>query len=264
MNSIVSFYNNLFTIEIAVFGIIAAAIFVFVQIVYSQFSYREIGLIFKNILLSSYIALSSISLIMTAAGSLILSFTKLNIVLGSIVIADIFRNEIFASAIVISLFLSLGLFVAFIFFNIRYIRPSKVALLISKQIKAENISNYLLRTYGVSAPDDWFSLIRLRLDIPSEDLDLVGNGGKRELSEEELENMEVEKKQRERKLLENMRIHEEIKKTVENTQDPLEPLDALIMKAIINSDLGTIREIQSVLLYVSDRFIEEYKYENQF
>src|SRR4030042_4765484 len=78
MDSIVSFYNNLFTIEIAAFGIIAAAIFVFLQIVYSQFSYREVYGIFKNVSLILYLIISIATLLLTAAGSLILSFPELN------------------------------------------------------------------------------------------------------------------------------------------------------------------------------------------
>jgi len=93
MDSIVSFYNNLFAIEIAVFGIIAAAIFVFLQIVYSQFSYREVYGIFKNVFLILFLVISTITLLLTAAGSLLLSFPELKPTLGAnLVINDIFRN----------------------------------------------------------------------------------------------------------------------------------------------------------------------------
>jgi hypothetical protein len=40
MSSITDFYNTLLSTEIAVFGIIAAAFFVFAEMVYGQLSYR--------------------------------------------------------------------------------------------------------------------------------------------------------------------------------------------------------------------------------
>jgi hypothetical protein len=54
-DSMIGFCKNLFAVEIAVFGIIAAAIFVFIQVVYSHFSYREVGGILKNVFLVLYL-----------------------------------------------------------------------------------------------------------------------------------------------------------------------------------------------------------------
>ena len=101
MDSTIEFYNNLFMIEIAVFGIIAAAIFVFVQVVYSQFSYREVINIFKNGLIIGYLFLSTITLIFTAIGSLLLSFPKMVINVGVLIteeeLKDISIPEFFTS-----------------------------------------------------------------------------------------------------------------------------------------------------------------------
>lgn len=96
MDSIAGFYNNLFTIEIAVFGIIAAAIFVFLQIVYSQFSYREVYGIFKNVFLILFLITSFITLLLTAGGSLILSFPELSPILVEHSIKDILLNWVTA------------------------------------------------------------------------------------------------------------------------------------------------------------------------
>jgi hypothetical protein len=121
MDLISSFYNSLFTIEIAVFGIIAAAIFVFLQIVYSQFSYREINGIFKNVFLISFLIIGAVTLLLTAGGALLLSFPSLNLtVAGNFSLKDIFLNWVTAFYLLFSFFLSLAIFGVFTFSNINY------------------------------------------------------------------------------------------------------------------------------------------------
>jgi hypothetical protein len=197
MDSIVSFYNNLFAIEIAVFGIIAAAIFVFLQIVYSQFSYREVYGIFKNVFLVLYLIISTITLLLTAAGSLLLSFPELNPILGAnLAVHDILRNWVVASSLLVSFLLSLALFAVFTFSNIGNIRPSRVALLISKRIGNDQIKNYLLRKYGVPAPDDWLFMLKQYggdfILVRSRELE---SDEKHEMSEEERAQIESKKQQ---------------------------------------------------------------------
>jgi len=261
MDSIVSFYNTLFSIEIAVFGIIAAAIFVFLQIVHSQFSYRAIYAIFKNRMLVLYLIISTLTLLFTAAGSLILSFPGFSSIPGAtLVTPDIFRNWVVASSLLASFLLSLILFIVFTVSNIRYIRPSRVALLISKGITNDQIRDFLLRKYGVPAPDDWLFLSRqygtelvfIRAKGPESDK-------KRELGEKENAQIERKKQQLAKTILENKKRHEMVKKAVEHAENPMEPIDALMLKAINSVDLATIEEIQSLLLRISTNFIRHYK-----
>jgi len=255
MDPVVSFYNNLFIIEIAVFGIIAAAIFVFLQIVYSQFSHREVYGIFKNVFLILFLIISVTTLLLTAAGSLLLSFPGLNPTLvGNLAIKDILQDWVTARPLLFSFFLSLSLFAVFTLSNISYIRPSKVALLISKKVKRDQIRDYLLNKYGIPPPDHWLFLSRPM------DFVIVRSAGadtdeKHELSEEERAQIESKKQQLERQLSDNKKTYEKVKKVVEHAQDPMEPLNALMLRAINNVDLGTINEVQSVLLGVSADFI---------
>ena len=53
------FYNNLFSIGVAAFGVTLASIFVFLQIALSQVSYREIKIIVKNAHLTAYLLVST-------------------------------------------------------------------------------------------------------------------------------------------------------------------------------------------------------------
>lgn len=261
MDSITSFYNNLFAIEIAVFGIIAAAIFVFLQIVYSQFSYREVYGIFKNVFLLLFLTISIATLLLTAAGSLLLSFPEFNPILGTnLAIKDILRDWVMAFSLLFSFLLSLALFVVFTFTNISYIRPSRVALLISKKMRKEQIRDYLLKKYGIPAPDDWLFLLKKYggsfITVRSTELE---NDEKHELSDEERAQKESKKQELEKELSENRKTYEKVKKIVEHAQDPMEPLDALMLRAINNVDLATINEIQSVLIRKSADFIGNYK-----
>lgn len=261
MDAAVSFYNNLFTVEITVFGIIAAALFVFLQIVYTQFSYRETHLVFRNILLILYFVISTFTLLLTVASSFLLTFPAINLFLGSgIPIRDIISNWVLALFLLSAFLVSLILFVVFTSSNISYIRPSRIALLISKKTRNEQIRDYLLKKYGVPAPDDWLFLLRrytegsASLFVPEE-----GSGVGYEIAEEKQAKKERRKREAEKELSDNKKIYEKINRKVENAKDPLEPLDALMLRAINNVDLAAISEVQSVLVRVSANFVGKNK-----
>ncbi|HUV81269.1 MAG TPA: hypothetical protein VMW21_01985 [Patescibacteria group bacterium] len=247
---IVNFYNNLFTIEIAVFGIIAAAIFVFLQIIYSQFSYREISVIFKNTYLILYFLLSTLTLILTAAGSLLLSFPSYKFITTNVdfVIRELFENGPLSMRLLALFFVSLILFGLSTFTNFEYIRPSKIALLIGKKMKVVQIRNFLLKKYGVPVPDKWTLNIGIYLPVR------IGE------KEQEVTPKETKEKNKEaeKQLAVYQAEYERIRQEVKNSQNTFEPLDALILKAIGSVDLRAIDEAFSVLVDVSSRFIEAY------
>jgi hypothetical protein len=252
MDSIVSFYNNLFTVEVAIFGIIAAAIFVFLQIVYSQFSYREVYGIFKNVFLILYLIISIITLVLTAFGSFLLSFPETNLTFE-----NIFRNWALPFSLLLGFFLSIVLFIIFTRSNIRDIRPSKIALLISKKVSKNQIRDYLLKKYGITPPDHWLFLSKPDQFIVIRTVN--DKGEVQEISEEE-KIKEVSKKQElERELEEKKKIYTQATNSVAKKQDPMEPLDALMLRAINNVDLATVNEIQNLLVTKSIEFINYYK-----
>ena len=78
IDNFLNFYNTLLGIEIAVFGIISAVIFVFVQLVYSKFSYKLINSILANKWLVGFYLLSFIDLLLTSIGSIFLLFNEHN------------------------------------------------------------------------------------------------------------------------------------------------------------------------------------------
>ncbi len=264
IETVINFYNNLFAIEITVFGIIAATIFVFLQIVYSQFSYREVGVIFKNIYLVLYLFLSTTTLLLTAAGSLFLSFSASNLISKSdFILGAIFLNREIASVILLFFFISLILFIFLVLSNLRYMRPSMIALLIGNKIKTKQISNFLLKKYGVPEPDRWILSADLYKDISKDNLFKYLNikilGKKNyKLTKEEQEEIEKREKEIENKIVTYKENYDRIKKEIEQSKNPFEPLEALLLKAINSVDLKIVEEVYSILIKTSKYFIESH------
>jgi hypothetical protein len=258
---IVNFYNNLLTIEIMTFGIIIAAIFVFMQIVYSHFSYREVYIIFRNKLLITYLIISTLTLLFTASGSLFLSFPQHNYFPQiNFNLNETFRNE-FAGLGILALFLiSIVLFIITIFNNIKFIRPTKIAFLIGEKVKPEQIRDFLIAKYDIPSPDARSFILRLydKIPINVSYYRLGFEEENKEISEEEKENIEREKANIEKQIELNRERYEYIKNKASDARNPLEPLDNLIIKSINTIDLITLNEACSVLSVISQNFIEFY------
>ena len=153
METALSFYSTLLTIEFTVFGIIAAVIFTFIQIIYSSFSYREIKIIYCNPLLIIYFALSIITLLATVIASYSLSFPDHNFIPNYNLNANAFFHNAFISIIILQLFLSsIIIFIIYIFFNLKNIRPSRIAIVIGTQVKVSDVKLYLLKVVGCNDP----------------------------------------------------------------------------------------------------------------
>ncbi|MDD5312743.1 MAG: hypothetical protein PHO26_06895 [Dehalococcoidia bacterium] len=241
MDSIINFYNNLFVIELTVFGIIAASFLVFLQIVYSQFSFREVSIIVPKPWLVSYLCFSVLSLLLTATGSLILSFPYFNaLLIEQPIIKTILLNGCFGFILLVAFFVSVFLFILYTYRNIRFIRPSQIAIIISRKIRIEQIIYYLLRKYGVPTPNDWQFIARYCMDIHQNNSKFVPS------------NTEVISRVEQYKL-----EYEKISKKILDAQDPLEPLHALMLKAMYNMDLATIDEVLKALKDISIKFIQE-------
>jgi len=240
MDSISSYYNTLFTIEISVFGIIAAAFFVFLQIVYSQYSYREVNIIIKNGVLITYFIVSSITTLMTAVGTFLVAFPSSTLLSWAFAYTDCFRNALVSFVLLVLFFISLALFAVYTFLNLRIIRPSKIALLIGRRITPDRLINHLLLKYGFSSPNDWPYALSTYF-IPNSALtpppsSVVEQSERREGAQKE---------------------YARVKKKIANAQDPMEPLHALMLKSINNMDLATIKEIQTVLIQISASFMKD-------
>ena len=87
-----NFFNTLFGIEVTIFGIISAVILVFIQLIYSNYSYKHISHILRNKYLVLFIIFSTVDLLLTSVASFILSFYHW---FSSNKIGNNFRNSFF-------------------------------------------------------------------------------------------------------------------------------------------------------------------------
>jgi hypothetical protein len=264
MSSITDFYNTLLSTEIAVFGIIAAAFFVFAEMVYGQLSYRGVSAVFRSRLLWFSIVLSGATFLFTATGSLILSFPSFDFVpqfnFGS---RPFFQNGYAGFTALASFLLSIGLFVVLVIRNGKYLRPSRVALLVGRQVTPRQIRDYLLQKYGVPNPDDYPYILRLFKSVgmsePIVGFRVVGAGV--DLNEIKSENkVQIDERQEivAEKLASYRKEYKQLIKKNEQKEDPLAMLSVLLIRAMDSFDIGTVEEGIRVISNLSKSFINAY------
>ena len=223
MVNLSNFYNTLLSIEIAVFSIIVAAIFVFLQLVYTNFSYRQVKFIFRNPYLLSYFIVSWIDLFITAAGSFCLAVNKTN---------PVVTNLIFVLLCLILMVFSIALFFVLIFKNLGYLEPSKILLLLGQNIKYEPIRNFLFKKYEIKNPAEERE-IRTIFNIE-------------ETSEED-----------DRKLKIDLERYNRLKEVVKSATDPLEPINEITIQSINKADLKTLNESMELICEISKKFVSK-------
>ncbi len=160
MDNLLNYLNTLFGIEVAIFGIISAVILVFIQLVYSRYSYKHISHIIKNIWLILFFVFSIFDLIFTSLGSYFLSVNSQNISpnLYSFAISYI-ANPLYSLACLILIFVSITFFVILIVKNITYLQPHRAILVLAKNIHYGDIRDFIWRKYDLEPP----STLRFRI-----------------------------------------------------------------------------------------------------
>jgi len=259
MERLLSFYNTLFGIEIAVFGIITAVLFVFVQLVYSNFSHKQIKPIFKNCFLKGYFILSVFNLVLTGLGSLFMSLEEYDFVRGlDLRTRFIISNQYFVLLCLFLIFISLGVFLVFAIKNIRYLQPSKILLVIIKNIRYENIRKFLLKKYGIKSPNQWLYTDPLFGDTSTEKLKTFLLEDK-EVDMSGKKNLEIEKKLKkaQQQLKIDTKKFNKIKDEIKFATDPFEAINEMTMKAINSVDLRALDEITEIFLSVFEKFISD-------
>jgi len=240
MNNLVNFFNLLFGIEVAVFGIISAVILVFIQLLYSNFSYKHISQILKNISLVFFFTLSAIDLLLTAFGSFFLSLEKHDFVPEiNFQTGKILSNPYYALICLILIFFSIAFFVYFIATNISYLQPHRAIFLLFKNIKFGNIRDFLWHEYDLKIPYSFE--IRIATNTEAN-------------HEQNNQSVKIEKKETDdiEKLEEQITS---IKQKTRNSEDPLLPIWDMAIQLIKRSDLSSLKEVNGVLNSISKEFI---------
>lgn len=242
-----NFYNLLFSTEIAVFGIISAVILVFVQLIYSNYSYRQIWHVIKNKYLVLFFGFSIIDLLMTAAGIFLL------VVGGSSAFRvfhfspeSVITHPIYAFVCLALIFVSISFFVILIVKNITYLQPHRAIFLVAKGIQYDAIRDFIWKKYEPKPP---FKLQFSSLDYIFDDIDDNESKEERDVrlrSELEAENNDLDAIEGEIKA---------IKQKVADAEDPLLPVRDMMILFIKRSDLSSLNESSSLLSSTSIDFI---------
>lgn len=245
-SNLFNFYSTLFSIEIAVFGIISAVILVFIQLVYSNFSYRHLGQLMRDKYLILFFAFSTIDLLLTSVGSFFLSFGHHNFFPNAYLSTDVtVSNLLYVFVCLLLIFVSISFFGVLIVKNIAYLQPYRVLFLLAKRITYSEIRDFLWNKYGISVP------FNMRV-IPI--LKTLKN--KKESDKQYEARLKKESKENDAKF---KKIHEEaekLKKKVSNKEDPLLPLSEMAIQFIKRSDLKSLEEVKNFLCNISEEFFK--------
>lgn len=243
MGNLADFYNNILAIEIIVFGIVSAAIFVFIQLIYSTFSYGNIKSIFKDGWLLLFGLFNITGLFLTASASLSLALDNHDFLpkldLGS---RTLVASQHWAGFSVLTLLLSIFFIAMFVLKNLSYLNPSRVLLLYAGSIKYKQIRDFIFKKFGVADPKQ-FELIagQWRQALEPE-------GGHVEPTEDDIAQAEKELRRRVRK-------KERIERQIKDKTDPLIPVTSLIVSLIKKTDLKSLEEAVDLVCGLSQKFI---------
>ena len=147
VEQISSFYNTLLSIEVPVYMAILALILVFVQIIYAQYSFREVAMVFKSRLLIFSAIFALLEIALTSCYSIKSTYAN-----GSMFNFESYNYEMLGIIILISFFVPLILLIIFIIRNISILRPNRIILAIFNSINVEKIKYYLLKKFGILKP----------------------------------------------------------------------------------------------------------------
>lgn len=150
METIASFYNNLLAIDATIIGIITAVMFVILQIIDSNYSFRDVGEFLQRPVLWIFSFVSIITLTYTGLGSfhfVIYSNNSLEIALSGIFPS---YCGLLTALILLILVLISGLIL--VFYGIGLLNPISLLKSHLKSLNHSNISNFLNNRYGVKEP----------------------------------------------------------------------------------------------------------------
>lgn len=245
VSNLLNFYNTLFGIEIAIFGIISAVIFVFVQLLFSGYSYKHILHILSDRWLILYFIVSLIDLLMIAVASYYLSLPQTDLFPQVNFQTQLLIHPLYAFLCLALIFISVIFFTVAMIKDISYLNPRRALLLIAQDINPSDIKKFLWWKYPLEVP------FQLRVNIPLYfvDLDVSEKAYKARIRREE------KKRQAEIKRIESLIA--KINAETLNIEDPYRPFRDMMVQFIKKADLSSLQEAARLLNESSDDFIEE-------
>lgn len=247
VSNLINYYNTLFGIEVAIFGITSAVIFVFIQLLFSAYSYKHILHLIKDKWLLLYFFSSLLVLLMTSLASYFLSVLHRDIVPGINFHTSVVESPIYAFICLLLIFFSAICFSIAMIKDLSYLNPSRALFLLSQGINYSDISKYLWKKYPLEIP------FALRMNIVIKFVDF----SKRK--SEKTSKSQIGKNEKKRKIeLERVeKIIEKINKQSLYAEDPYRPLRDMMIQFIKKSDLSSLEEATTLINGTYDNFLRE-------
>jgi hypothetical protein len=217
-----SFYNNLFAVEITILGIVTAAILVSLQVLYTNYSHNQTRSLFKSPLVVFYFLLTPCLLALTALSGLLLSIENHNFFSKVDFQSNYFLTNPYFSLFLLTYFFGV-LFIGFFIIqkSIKLLDPHTLISEHRKSLTNANVRNSLFKKYGVPEPS-YFTF-----DKP--------------LLEKLLPELQADDKEVKDRKNEAQALVIKTKKSILKADDYLEGLSVVLIKAIGNVDIKTVR-----------------------
>jgi hypothetical protein len=234
MDNISSFYNSLFAIEFAVLSLLLAGVFLFFQIVYQDRLFKLTrGIPRRKIYFVAIVCL--VSLLITATGAMLSAFPRHDFIPAyNLNSHNYITNPWFGLLAVLLFFVSAIMAMVMVIKEILSLKPSGLLERASKNIKAEDIRNYLIKQYGLHEP----FFIKLNFTDPA------GKSVEIQSSDEE-----------EKQYHEDLALHKKLIVGADSESDPLEPLGELAIRSIRNRDMSLLEKALKALNGVLEKDI---------
>lgn len=226
METLPNFYNNLLGIEVTTFGVLTAAAFVFLQMMHTNFSFRDMFLSLRNRTLPFYALLSGLLVLFTGLGSLHFAIGAHDFIpqvnLNS---REVFENGYVAAVLLLGFFYTAALGMVIVLGNIRLLNPAELLRRHLEFADASSVEKYLHSRFGVPSP---LPLVRIRF---------FSTKGEEKTDEEE----EAEWREKEAQYERDTAKSETLKEAAKDAPDVFEAFDSLLIKAIAGGDTGSVK-----------------------
>lgn len=228
LRMVANFYNNLLGIEITILGIITAGIFVFIQILHSNFSHKDLSLSLRRISIVLYFFLSVSLIVLTGIGALHFAMSPHDLIpRWNLGLKDIFESDISLIIIFAGLLASAALGVFIIFESIRLLNPFFLMRGHLENSDIKTIKKFLHNRYGVPEPYPPVSIFYTLQGV--------------EETEEEKSARDLEVQQKQQKFEEDVAVARQLKAESENAPDVFEGFENLLIKSMSQGDRSAVK-----------------------
>lgn len=240
LENLQNFYSTLFEIEITIFGIISAVIFVFIQLVYTYYSYNHIGQILKNKWLIIFYICIILSLILSAVGALVQTFSIQKYLL------EITNEYIYGLLCLSLIFISLSVLTIFVIKNISFLQPHRAIFLLSDTINFKKIRDYLWHKYELELPYN----LQFKFVFTDDLKEAISESYEQKI--EESHKFQLAEDQKIEAI--NKEINK-IKKKTTNAEDPFIPIRDMMIQFIKRYDLNSLAESKLLVTKIIKSFL---------